>query len=786
MGGRFQRNIQQPMMLIDKSKTKRQNVILHIIIILFFLLISFIINKIPSGTFIAAGDFSQFISSNNNIKDLLYVWSSKLSGQGQYNPLIVAFPLYLFQNILFNLGFSYSNIANVIIFIFLISSFYSFYSSIKIINKDIPINIGLLSSGVYALNIFTFSIFIYPWGFTPHFVLYIFIPLIFALLNKLITDFSIKNISIFNVFFFIVIISFQNPVFLVALFILEILLFITFFITKAFHFNIKNIAKLLSGLVLQLLCSVFFILPFYISQQDITNSLSSSKIITDYANWLLITSPKIYSTMIFGINDFYLSKDIYSNSNILIAISMGYIIFLIISILFQKRKQEKNWLHYFISFVILFSLLMRLTPPFDKVNSLVYQFFKFFRSPEKLFVFYPFFYLILLSLLLFYSKFSRRIINCILILVLIIPFPFYIGGIPKYLSYKDRSDYSFTVKIPQEYYDIRKIINEDSYQLSIISLPYSVVNSINWVNYPKWHYIGIDVLSMLYNKSYISSNTYDHPSAETKLSFKEYNEAGIVSKEKFVALLQKFSGKYIILHKDITKDWIDNSQTIYNTIKALESNKILKQLDDNDYFTLYELDDNYLMPLISSSKDEIYFQKVSPVEYKIFIPNLKENTTVEFHQSYNAEWGLYMKPKPGINWNDPLKYYKNTKTTEFMPSEKIFKINDLSYIWERPIFDNTHQIVKDYANSWTIDSQFIRENYTDEYYIKNKDGSIAVEMVIYFRPQSYFYGGFMCDIFLTILSVGYLSGYFFWNKKKKRDLKNMYEVENLEKIIIKK
>jgi len=518
----------------------------------------------------------------------------------------------------------------------------------------------------------------------------------------------------------------------------------------------------------------------------VSTNLSNSEVFGSFSDWMLVVSPKIYSTMIFGIHDFYTSKNLYSNSNILIAISMGYFIFLIIAILFKKRKQEKNWLHYLIFFIILFFLLMRLTPPFDKINSFVYQFFKFFRSPDKLFVFYPFFYLILLSLLLYYSKFSRRIINTILILVLIIPFPFYIGGIPKYLSYKDRSDYSATVKIPQEYYDIRKIINEDIYQLSIISLPYSVVNSINWVNYPKWHYTGLDVLSMMYDKLYISSNTFDHPCLETKLSFKEYNEAGIVNKEKFIALLQKFSGKYIILHKDITKDWIDNSQTINNTIKVLESDRALKQLDNNDYFTLFELDDNYLVPLISSSKSEIYFQKVNPVKYKIFFPNLKENTTIEFHQSYDVGWKLYIKPKTDINWNDPLKYYKNTKTTEFIPIEKIFKINDLSYIWKRPIFDNTHQMVKDYANSWTIDPQFIRENYPDEYYIKNKDGSIAVEIVIYFRPQSYFCGGFMCDIFLIILSVGYLSGYFFWNKKKKRDLKNMYEVENLDKIIFKK
>ncbi|MCL4385345.1 MAG: hypothetical protein M1326_03400, partial [Cyanobacteria bacterium] len=466
----------------------------------------------------------------------------------------------------------------------------------------------------------------------------------------------------------------------------------------------------------------------------------------------------------------YPYSNLYSGSNLLIILAFGYMVFLIGALFFKKNKEEKNWLHYMIAFIILFFLLMRMTSPFDKINAFIYDKipgFKLFRSPEKLFVFYPFFYLILLSLLLFYSKFSKKIITAFLIIILLIPIPFYIGDIPEYLSHKDSMGTRYAIQLPLDYYKIEEIIDRDKSQLSIISLPYCGDFGGNWSNYSKWHFFGADFSALLYKRLFISANNFDNPTIETKLSFKEYNDAGIVDKEKFIALLQKFSGKYVILHKDITKEWIDKSQTVYDTINVLESDKILKQLDNNDYFTLYELADDYLMPLISSDKSEIYFQKINPVEYRILIPDLKEKTMIEFHQSYDAQWKLYLKSNQEDNWIEPIGYYKDIKATEFMPAEKIFKLSDLSYMLKKPIFDGTHQMVKDYANSWTVDPQFIKENYPKGYYIENKDGSISLEMTIYFRPQSYFYGGFILDFSLIALGLGYFLGYSIWNKKKK-------------------
>ncbi len=112
--------------MANYSKKLVYNVLLHASVILLFLLLSLVINKIPDGTFIAGGDFYQLIDINNNINNDLFTWFNVI-GQGQYNPRIVAFPFYAFQAVLYNFGFSYANIANTILFFFLIGSFYSFF-----------------------------------------------------------------------------------------------------------------------------------------------------------------------------------------------------------------------------------------------------------------------------------------------------------------------------------------------------------------------------------------------------------------------------------------------------------------------------------------------------------------------------------------------------------------------------------------------------------------------------------------------------------------------------------
>lgn len=77
--------------------------------------------------------------------------------------------------------------------------------------------------------------------------------------------------------------------------------------------------------------------------------------------------------------------------------------------------------------------------------------------------------------------------------------------------------------------------------------------------------------------------------------------------------------------------------------------------------------------------------------------------------------------------------------TECSSENHFYAGGELAKLWEKPIFDDTHEMVYDYANQWTIDPEYIKRNYPKNYYKENADGSIDIRLNLYFKPQSYFY-----------------------------------------------
>ena len=69
----------------------------------------------------------------------------------------------------------------------------------------------------------------------------------------------------------------------------------------------------------------------------------------------------------------------------------------------------------------------------------------------------------------------------------------------------------------------------------------------------------------------------------------------------------------------------------------------------------------------------------------------------------------------------------------------ILSSNGKNYLYEKPIFEETHHLVNDYANGRTLDADYIKKNFPKDYYKENPDGSIDVNLTLYFKPQSYFY-----------------------------------------------
>lgn len=64
-----------------------------------------------------------------------------------------------------------------------------------------------------------------------------------------------------------------------------------------------------------------------------------------------------------------------------------------------------------------------------------------------------------------------------------------------------------------------------------------------------------------------------------------------------------------------------------------------------------------------------------------------------------------------------------------------------------------------------LSKEYIKANFDNSYYKENPDGSIDLELTLYFKPQSYFYLGIIISGTTLILCLSYL-GYTFYRKRR--------------------
>lgn len=749
------------------NNTKILPFFLNLLIFLFFVFISFLVNNFPSESFVVGGDFYQLSDPLKHFNQYFYAWINQV-GQGQMNSIFPAAPFYLLLAFLNLLGFSSGNISSFYIFFFLYGSFLSFFISIKWIFPNISRALRMGGGLIYALNYFTFSILTYSWGFSHHLIFYIFIPLLVLLFLKILFEkhFVIRNFILFVLIFLFSTISYANTAFLLALFFIQFLLVVVFLLLGRIRY--KDIwKKLFVFAFIYIFIFGFFLFSFFISSYQYIDYLAQSEVLGgDSTRFVKETSSSIINILSFDMNRLRVSL------NIIYPLTLFFLL-----VFFLKRKKSEIEYQYLtkgflIIFVMFVFFAVRIKEPFFSINSFLYktQLFSFFRSPEKVFVFLPFVFVVIIIGILLNLKLKKTINLIIIFIFLCIPWGFYSGGVIDGLQKADKI-HPYIVKIPDEYHQVKNIINSDNRSTSVLSLPYSVVNSINWSDYPKWGFIGQDVLYLLYDKYFISANVFDHPSIETSLSFKEYNKKGIINESKFIRLLQKFSGQFIIFHKDINKDWILATEMVQLTLDSLEEKKFVEKISDNDYFNLYKINDEGVKPIISSNNVDVEFVKINPTKYRIHIKGLNKNSRIEFNQAFSRQW-YALAESSNFLLNCEKKYnYPNFNTVECSSSDNFFEGDEFSLMLRERIDESFHKIINDYANGWTIDPNYIKNNFDKSYYKENADGSIDMNLILYFKPQSYFYLGLLISGTTLFFCISYLI--YDWRKRKKQ--KNLIE-----------
>ncbi len=431
-----------------------------------------------------------------------------------------------------------------------------------------------------------------------------------------------------------------------------------------------------------------------------------------------------------------------------------YPLFFIISLFYLfKEKLDKNNKSIFIIFLfilLIWIFLGKMTAlPFWFVYEWLYDnfpFFNAFREPTKFYILIAISYSIIIWLWVNYLKWNKKIIVSVLFIILWL-YNLWIQRVynTQLLVWK---------KFPEEYIYINNYINNDKNFWRILAVPLFS----SWLDYSKNH----PPVNMINNWIDKSDKYIVYKNIYYWIDFFE-NQKLFFTNTKANDFLLNWWVKYIILPNEKEEFFIHYWKREKNTIW-------------NDYYNLLKKQ-NFLEEINLKTNTKIFLVKGSKDMKHILIWNWEVNIVSEWQHFYNINTKKISKSE---------LYFLESYHKEW----KIY-LKDKQWLFTKPLFESSHQLVYDYANSWTISKdeiiKYVNDNYSKEiqnqwypkilsnwkvdykYYTLNSDWSIDTELTLYFKPQSYFYLWLIISWTTFIILIWYLGVDFVRNRRRKEE-----------------
>lgn len=424
------------------------------------------------------------------------------------------------------------------------------------------------------------------------------------------------------------------------------------------------------------------------------------------------------------------------------------------------KKINKFYILFFSCF-LLSATLMTFTPVFSTINKLYFQFFGMFRNVSRLYIFCSLFLSLMagLSVSYIYNKIKTKkqkilflLVYSLFILIIILE------GINQDKSWLQSTNF---YNLKSFYEPIKNNAN-----INIIA-PYPMILSNGEMGTPP-HYQLLG--QIFYEKPIVSGLS---PFTETS---NNYNSLiNNIEDKNTIDNLIKYNIDTIVLYKN----FLPNHSTIFETLLGDERLKYLgnlKGLPDNsvyvsgnelsrdiDIFQIKDVIKNNLENIdkqnneTALSNGKIIDLVKLPTGARAVTLNLPGNSDLKFFQPYNKNWQLFLfKIDHNYSWYD-----------------------NLSFLFKKAIFSNTHVCFNGYANSWSLDTNYIKNNYSSDYVKTNPDGSITIKIFIYLKREMYIFSGKIISGTTLLCCLGYL-GYDFVKRRKRRKENNKKEIKQVE------
>ena len=600
--------------------------------VIFFVVV---INRFPDGYTILGGDVFQYI----NIKDhFLFYWYE------WFNRVTLFYGVFYLLEIV---GVGATSQLSWYLGIFLLGSYFSFWFFSRLIFPAFSKTICALLSVFYATNIYTLFIFTQVWGFTPYMMAYIFIPILTGLYIAILKSHQYhKYLFIFLLLSFLLSVSFINPAFAVVLGIYFSILTVLLLLARVVFFNRDTCKKIFFVVLGAIFMNIYWILPLLPQVTGGIEEVNSSEVL-NLNERLQKTSNTFYDTfrllptseqkLYFPIN-FPYKKLIWMKDGLIILSFLPFFILLAGFFVPKNQVREKQFYAVFMGIFAVFVILVaRVRYPFDWLNSFLFNLpgLNVLRGYDKLSIVVPF--LIATLLLIVFSVIWNKVYGKILaglffVLLVALTLPFYLGGMQTKMSYILRNQnsyksatYSALIKIPQEYYEVKSIIDNNPDNVKVSVLPFSPGSSIGRIDLTDWKVNAVHFAPSLYNKKYIELNDTYIPDWMFAKDFMNdtYESNWITDLYGLIGI------KYVIYHKDAKPKVVKGFE---QKRKLMEDSGALVKLSENNKFILYEIPDENVFPYIYSVEKGISLEKKMEGLHEAIVIEKKAIQKVEYEK----------------------------------------------------------------------------------------------------------------------------------------------------------
>lgn len=429
-------------------------------------------------------------------------------------------------------------------------------------------------------------------------------------------------------------------------------------------------------------------------------------------------------------------------------------ILLILEIVKRKELFKNKYFLFSIIVLILGVFLWKsANPPFGDIYLWMYEnipFFNAFREPTKFYLLLALWY----SLSLGYAVWLVKNIHIKKLISLSVLSVCWLNLLVHYLY---NPQLLKTKNIPLWYEELNRIINEDSFYSRVLWLPrYSNRGTYSFIH-PLLNGINEWAIEKVYKNSRDVEifQWYDFYKR-----IKTFFESTMVSE-----YLKVMNAKYIVLDRNMIKDyWLMQDPEIFDKYYQLLGSLTWYSevwLSGTNDLKLFKRDSSVYPHILW--RNNLTFFSEGHTQYNI-ITTLYKDQSLYFMESYHPWWKLFLNKYHKVACENVKGYKGKVINNELFEQQSIGHINDdwlvekyeviecemrkgLNIIWwfkkiiSTPLFDQSHKRVYSYANGRTLDADYIKKNFTKEYYKENPDGSIDVNLTLYFKPQSYFYVG---------------------------------------------